>query len=192
VSPFYWVDLLKAALEHLSAHHRELSRALTPGFERDPAVRLRMRETFEEALRLFAGEASYEPALELMSRALDSIRPDPADGHFEQLLRLEEIGTDVWIEHRRGMACTLQVGEETASLRFRTGGLKGPASLAAALEFIRDHPRFQVRDLPGSMSDRSKLVLVRRLIREGLLRAELPAASPAGGELQSVSAGAEE
>jgi hypothetical protein len=42
------------------------------------------------------------------------------------------------------------------------------------MEFIRDHPRFKVAELPD-LDNQSKQVLVRRLIREGLLRfAEMP------------------
>jgi hypothetical protein len=43
--------------------------------------------------------------------------------------------------------------------------------MGPALEHIRDHESFQVRDLPG-LDDGGRVVLVRRLVREGLLRAE--------------------
>jgi hypothetical protein len=45
--------------------------------------------------------------------------------------------------------------------------------MGPALEHVRDHERFRVRDLPGTLDDDSKVVLVRRLVREGLLRAGL-------------------
>ena len=40
---------------------------------------------------------------------------------------------------------------------------------APALRFIAAEPRFAVRSLPDSLANESKLVLARRLVREGLL-----------------------
>jgi hypothetical protein len=48
--------------------------------------------------------------------------------------------------------------------------VRGPASIESALRFIAAAEAFQVRELPDALTDQSKLVLVRRLVREGLLR----------------------
>jgi hypothetical protein len=38
------------------------------------------------------------------------------------------------------------------------------------MEFVRDHERFRVGDLAPWLDDTSRLVVARRLVREGLLR----------------------
>jgi hypothetical protein len=47
--------------------------------------------------------------------------------------------------------------------------------VASALEFVSAHERFRVDELPGGLSPQSKIVLIRRLIQEGLLRIVTPA-----------------
>ena len=44
-----------------------------------------------------------------------------------------------------------------------------PTFARDALRFALDGPPFIVRDLPGQLDDVGKVVLVRRLLREGLL-----------------------
>ncbi|MCC2111929.1 MAG: hypothetical protein KDJ16_07840, partial [Hyphomicrobiales bacterium] len=45
-----------------------------------------------------------------------------------------------------------------------------PAHAAAAVRYALETDRFRVADLPGTLDDAGKLVLARRLVREGLLR----------------------
>ena len=68
------------------------------------------------------------------------------------------------------MIAEFSVGDE-ATLSFEGRELSLPAFVAADLEFLLeiDEP-FRARDLPGSLDDEGRLVLVRRLVREGLLR----------------------
>jgi hypothetical protein len=44
-----------------------------------------------------------------------------------------------------------------------------PAHTKPALETCLTNQRFKIRDLPGDLDDDGKLVLVKRLIREGLM-----------------------
>ena len=48
--------------------------------------------------------------------------------------------------------------------------LRMPARLREPMTFVRDHPALRVRDLAPWLDEQSRLVLVRRLVREGLLR----------------------
>lgn len=192
VTPVYWVDVLKAAVELASADHPELARPLPPHFERDPALREALRPLFAEALRLVAEHASLDRTADLFAQAARACsRAYPADGHFGQLVRLGEIAADTVMERRRGLlprlsdaSSSLDAGVELASarveeaggvitLRFGTAELRLAPAFRAALELICDRRRFRVAELPG-LSAGDRLALVRRLVRDGLLRAELP------------------
>ena len=103
VTPVYWVDVLKAAVELASADHPELARPLPPHFERDPALREALRPLFAEALGLVAEHASFDRTADLFAQAARARgRAYPADGHFGQLVRLGEIAADTVMERRRG------------------------------------------------------------------------------------------
>lgn len=87
-------------------------------------------------------------------------RTDPAGG----------VTIEAVLERRSGVECAVEVTEESATILFAFNEVKGPRAIAPALKFIRDHRRFRAADLPRLRDDASRLVLVRRLIREGLLR----------------------
>ena len=107
-----------------------------------------------------------------MARARLQAPHYPADGHFAQLVRLGEIGPETVVRRRAGFTPSVERGDGEASIRFAASTVSVPGALGPALEHIRDHERFRVRDLPGPVDDESRLVVVRRLIRDGLLRAE--------------------
>jgi hypothetical protein len=73
-------------------------------------------------------------------------------------------------------------GENQVSIQFPGNEVTGPAWLEPAFRFIANTETFVVQALPDSLSNNSKLILVRRLIREGLLKVvpasqgEMPAA----------------
>lgn len=61
-------------------------------------------------------------------------------------------------------------GEHHVSIQFPGHEVTGPTWLEPALRFIAQTEPCAVHALPDSLSANSKLVLVRRLIREGLLK----------------------
>jgi hypothetical protein len=61
------------------------------------------------------------------------------------------------------------------TLLFEGRELSFPERLAAELEFlVTTEAPFRATDLPGSLDEAGRLVLVRRLVREGFLRRSAP------------------
>ena len=58
--------------------------------------------------------------------------------------------------------------ESTASIYAFGRKITFPAHATEAVQFALKQPRFHVRELPGDLDEEGQLVLVRRLIREGL------------------------
>ncbi|HKI03013.1 MAG TPA: cupin domain-containing protein [Thermoanaerobaculia bacterium] len=168
--PIYWVDFLKRSVELLCAENVELREALPPDFVQANGIRAEMDETFDALLQLVREKASFEATLGSFIEQLTTSRRFPPDGHFTALAQLSTLGLDATVERRLGLPCLVESTDRGAVLRFGPHRVQGPATLLPALEFIRDHRRFQVAELPAALSDSSKLVLVRRLIRDGLLR----------------------
>jgi ribosomal protein L16 Arg81 hydroxylase len=168
IHPTYWLDFLKLALERACVDEPALRRSLAPGALAEPALRDGLRETFEALLRTACEKASFDQAFAVLVGQTAAARPFPPDGHFAQLAQAAELEIGHQVRRRAGLACTVERAGDGASVEFATSVVRGPLSVLPALEFIRDHPSFQVGELPG-LSDNSRLVLVRRLIREGLL-----------------------
>ena len=78
------------------------------------------------------------------------------------------------LERRETVIADLDVDDREARLSFEGQKLSLPARVAAELEYVlRVDGPFTAADLPGRLDEESRLVLVRRLVREGLLRIRL-------------------
>jgi len=79
------------------------------------------------------------------------------------------------IEHRPGVGCVVRRAGAQAGMLFMGETIRVPARAEPALRFIAANREFQASDLPGKFSDDSRVTLVRRFVREGLLQiAEVP------------------
>jgi len=89
------------------------------------------------------------------------------DGHLEEVRELESVTVDTPLERRPTVIADL----DGTTLSFEGKQVDFPESVRNQLEavFAADAP-FTAADLPAGLDDQGRLVLVRRLIREGFLR----------------------
>jgi bifunctional lysine-specific demethylase and histidyl-hydroxylase NO66 len=169
-----WADVVRRAVT--AAAEDALSREPLPvGYAADPAA-------------LTAGVAGQlgelrrrldklDPGL-LAAGAADrfwSSRPPILAGQLQQLLALEEIGQATVVRRRPGATCRLRRRGDRLEVLLGDRALHMPARLAPAMREILARDRLAVADLAGHLDPPSRLVLVRRLVREGLLEAVRPA-----------------
>src|SRR5206468_11656427 len=90
---------------------------------------------------------------------------------FDQLRAVDELDLETELERRETVIVDLEVDDGEARLSFEGRTLHLPARVATELEYLLrvDEP-FTAADLPGRLDAEGRLVLVRRLVREGLLR----------------------
>ena len=152
VNVYTWIDAFKDALAQC---------------ERDPGFRRAPEGGPDGLLELL--EARLGPdavARRRRHRFVDSRRP-VLEGQLEQLRALEGLTLDTPLERRATVIAEL----EGATLRFEGKRLAFPAHLAEELTFLVDADgAFTLGDLPGSLDENGRLVLARRLVREGFLR----------------------
>ena len=149
-----WVDEARAELDRAGddvAFRRSIEREEPPALPQlDPeAARARARRRFVSSRR---------PVL---------------DGQLSELRALESLSLDTELERRDTVIADLH----GTTLLFEGRSLRFPQRLAAELEFLvaADGP-FTPRELPGALDEAGRLVLVRRLVREGFLRRRVSAA----------------
>jgi hypothetical protein len=103
-----------------------------------------------------------------------SSRPPLLTGQLQQLLALEEIGQDTVVRRRPGASCRLRRRQDRLEVLLGDRTLRMPARLAPVMREIVARDRLAVADLAGHLDPTSRLVLVRRLVREGLLETVAP------------------
>jgi ribosomal protein L16 Arg81 hydroxylase len=94
------------------------------------------------------------------------------DGQLAQVRRLEELGPDDSLVRRSTVIAELEREGESTKLLFEGKEVVFPPAAGDAIEwlFALDGP-FTAAELPGTLDRAGRLVLVRRLVREGFLLA---------------------
>jgi hypothetical protein len=123
-------------------------------------------------------ELDPDVAAERARRRLVRTRRPILDGQLSELRALDAVDADTELVRRDTVIAEL----DGTTLLFEGRELRFPERLAAELELLvsADEP-FRASALPGSLDEAGRLVLVRRLVREGFLRRAAPRRSDGDG-----------
>jgi hypothetical protein len=99
-----------------------------------------------------------------------SDRAPALEGGLVDRVSLPDLSDAARLERRPTAACVLRPGEERLIVHLGDRSLRMPARLTPVMEFVRDTPSFTVAELEPWLDASSRLVVARRLVREGLLR----------------------
>jgi bifunctional lysine-specific demethylase and histidyl-hydroxylase NO66 len=173
VLTYKWNELLRDALLGL-LDERELSQALPLGFAEDPAAMASaVAEQLGEVQRRL-GKLDPAQLAAATAQRFWSSRPPILTGQLQQLLALDAVSDATVVRRRAGSVCRLQRdGSGLPVLELGDRRLTFPAWVEPALGALLRRERFAVADLAAELDPESRLVLVRRLIREGLLESDV-------------------
>jgi ribosomal protein L16 Arg81 hydroxylase len=164
-----WTDLLLEAIADVSLNDPAFRQALPPGFARQDFNRGHAREFFRELLTQLSAKCDLDAILNRFSDEFMSSCPPLLRGQLGQLANLDRVTPDTVVGARTGVISRVQTKREAPMVDFYGREITFPACAAEAVRFALSNSKFAVCDLPGDLDDASKLTLVRRLIREGLL-----------------------
>jgi cupin superfamily protein len=153
VKLYTWLDAIRAALEEC-ADEVEFRRSVDGGGG-------------EALLELLRSRLSPEAVERRKRRRFVKSRRPVLGDQLEQVRALERLGPDTEVERRPTVIFDLDGSE----LSFEGKTISFPERVREEVEFVAlaEEP-FTAADLPGDLDEEGRLVLVRRLIREGFLR----------------------
>jgi hypothetical protein len=153
-----WLDAFRAALDELREDVR---------FRRSWQSGNGTHELVEALGERLGGEDVERRAREKLIRSRRPIR----EGQLRQLRALDDLGTETELERNPTVLASFVERNGTVSLVFEGRELTFPAHAREEVAAITgaEEP-FTASQLPGSLDDEGRLVLVRRLVREGFLR----------------------
>ncbi|WP_369808551.1 MULTISPECIES: cupin domain-containing protein [unclassified Mycobacterium] len=169
VNVFRWVDLLEEALRVAAAENVRLREAVPSSLLQPGMPTREVMGPLHEVLRMLPWDRYGSAAIGRLTERMYEGRSPAPDGHFLSLDRIHEVDSTAVFLRRSGMTCSVSVSEGQACIQFPGNKVTGPLSIEPALNVIAKMERFSVQDLPGFLTEEAKLVLVRRLVREGLL-----------------------
>jgi bifunctional lysine-specific demethylase and histidyl-hydroxylase NO66 len=160
INAYTWLDAAKAALGPLE-HEPDLRHGVAADGDEAAdglAERLRAQLTPEAVER------------RRRRRFLDTRRPIREDG-LSQLRALERLDIGTPVERRSTVIADLEEGADGVALVFEGKELRFPEhARAEVLACFEAEGPFRPSELPGSLDEAGRLVLVRRLVLEGFLR----------------------
>jgi hypothetical protein len=164
-----WSELLGQVVD-LATEEAWFREGLPVGFADDPeALAASLAERVAE-LRRFLDKVDLDRVAERAARRFWANRPPMLDGQLRQLLALDELDDATEVRRRPGATCRLRVTGDRLELLLGDRTLTMPARLEPAVRHLLDADRCAPADLAGQLDGPSRLVLVRRLVREGLLQ----------------------
>jgi lysine-specific demethylase/histidyl-hydroxylase NO66 len=164
-----WRELVSAAVRRVLASDAALDEPVPAGWTADPSalareLASRLARAGEELGRVDAEEFVSDRWVSFLSSRASLIRGGLVD-------QLELIGDGSLLERRPGSVLVIRKLDDRLLVLLGDRRLEMPLWLEPAMLRIAAEPRFRPADLEASVPDEaSRLVLVRRLVREGLLR----------------------
>ena len=153
-----WLDAFKAALEEC-AHELEFRRSVRAGEEAAAGL-----------LELLASRLGAADIQRRSRERFVASRRPLRGGQLTQLRALDHLGLDTLLERRPTVVEHVQAGDESVTLAFEGKKVTFPPQARAELEYVVGAKgAFRSSDLPGLLDESGKLMLVRRLVREGFL-----------------------
>jgi hypothetical protein len=168
INVYRWVDLLHQALDGMARQDVRFREALPPGVLLRPDLLTDVQQKCQELLETLARAADVEDAARRLGDEFFGELAMLPGGHFVSPEGGESVGLDTLLARSPGTICRVLEDGEGVLVQFPGGHVGGPARVAAALRFVAGTEHFPVRALPG-LGDDARLVLARRLVREGLL-----------------------
>ena len=171
INVFRWADLMSHALTRVVKSDSRFRESI-PGGAR-PGSSNELKQHFKRLLAHFSestqGVELFDAAMaELTTQFYGELTMLPGT-QFASPVNLDQIGIDTVLEKHRQAICRVVEHDKCVEIEFPGNRVSGPLRIAASLRFIAETERFAVRELPGELNDKAKIVLVRKLVREGLL-----------------------
>jgi hypothetical protein len=166
---YRWADLLLEFVAEASLKDPAFRRGLPPGFSRHDINRSQAQEIFANLLKRLAATPDCSSSLDRFSERWLSACPPLLTGQMGQMELLNQLSIGSIVGARSSAVFRLQKDEASISIHAFARQIRFPVHTEDALRFALNHSRFSISDLPGNLDENGKLVLVRRLIREGLM-----------------------
>ncbi len=169
INQLTWRDELRRTVDRLLADP-VYDAHLPAGYLTDSG---RLADPLAEALTGLAGALAGTDALATAEQRIESFlseRTPALRGGLTDRVTLDLVGDDTVLARRPTASCVLRPGPESLLVLLGDRALRMPLRLQAPLEFVAAHDAFRVGDLAPWLDGQSRLVVARRLVREGLLR----------------------
>ncbi|MGZ5296232.1 MAG: cupin domain-containing protein [Actinomycetota bacterium] len=167
-----WRDVLADVWRFL-ADDPALDEALPVGWTEDPTGSAELLRTRLVALGSALGDVDADAVTDARIRRFLSTRAQLLRGVLVQRQTVDAIDHDTVLTRRPGSVCEVRRDGDRLTVLLGDRRLDMPGWLEPVMRLVASSDHLAVRDLAPALADpRSRLILARRLVREGLLLAD--------------------
>jgi ribosomal protein L16 Arg81 hydroxylase len=165
---YTWTDLLLEFVASAALRDAAFRKSLPPGFAGEGFDREQAREALRGLLKRATEIGDFDAALERFADDFVSKCRPMLRGQMAQIAALERLTVESVAGVRPEAIFRIEAASDAVNVDCYGRRITFPAQAAEAVRFALNHTRFAVRDLPGELDDEGKVVVVRRLVKEGL------------------------
>ncbi len=163
-----WNDAIHSAMAGL-ADEAWSRQALPAGYARDEEMLAAELDQRFAALRHWLEKVDTAAVARRIVTRFWSSRPPVLTGQLRQILALDRVDDESRVRRRPTTVCHLLSGDGQLTVVLGDRELRMPAALEPAVRRLAEASSVRVGDLADQLDAESRLVLVRRLVRDGLL-----------------------
>jgi ribosomal protein L16 Arg81 hydroxylase len=167
---YTWADLLLELAGRVALEEPAFRRSLPSRWAQGDFDRAEARRTIRELLLRLDASAALDVALDALHERFIAECPPPLRGQLEQLSTLHALNDASVVGARPGVLTRVRADEQGVRIDCYGRRMHLPPSTRAAVQYALARSAFRVAELPGSLDAAGRQALVRRLVREGLLR----------------------
>ena len=171
INPTTWRKVLERHMNRLLADPA-FDQPLPAGYHRDPDGLAATLAAHVDRLRGLLGHADIDAFAASEIDRLATTRASALRGALVDRLHIANLHDASWLRRRTGSVCELRPDNDRLRVLLGDREMRVPGWLAEPLEAVCKADRLRPRDLAEWLDEASRLVLIRRLVREGLLEVE--------------------
>jgi hypothetical protein len=164
-----WADVMIEAMSEACLASPAFRTHLPPGFANPGFDAAQAEATFRALIDSFAAGAKLGPILERFAEGFVTSRRPAFQGCLEELDSPLPVTPETRVVARPHLVYLLREEGETLTILFGPSEISLPAFARPSVEAALSGEALRVCEVPGHLDDPGKVVLVQRLIREGML-----------------------
>jgi hypothetical protein len=169
VIAYTWYDLLQETIKQICEREHTFRQSLPIGFATQGLSSAFTKQKIGKLINLLGTSSVWERSLDTLVDNFISSREAVLHGHLSDQLQVNNIDLTTVVRIREGLIYRIRVDDKTIGLTFHGKSVHFPHHVGAALHFIVVTRAFRAGSIPDCIDTAGKLVLVRRLVKEGFL-----------------------
>jgi len=166
--PVVWAEMVRRAVERVAEKDRRFRQGLPPNVNTEDAMEQTTHHVEELLAALREGLSARAIVRDAVDRSKLAVKPD-LRGHLVDLESLESMTLDTALRRRPGASWPLQITSGVVVIEWHGKRIQFPERVREELEFVGRADAFTARELPGGLDEPGRMVLVKKLVLEGLL-----------------------